>query len=212
MKYVEQPTSSSLKPFLYSYRRCPYAMRARMALFVSNILFDIYEISFKDKPSEMLKVSSKGTVPVLIFKNLILDESIDIMEWARSQNSFDNFLQIDDEELEGVKEIIRINDGRFKDKLDCYKYHSGNSDTQKKSNFNDCLFFIEILERRLKKKNFLFSDKPGYADIAIFPFIRQFANVDLDLFEDTHYSNVIKWLNTLVNCNLFKDIMIKPKF
>ena len=187
-------------------------MRARMALFVSNILFDIYEISFKDKPSEMLKVSSKGTVPVLILKNVILDESIDIMEWARSQNSFDNFLQIDDEELEGVKEIIRINDGRFKDKLDRYKYHSGNSDTQKKSNFNDFLFFFEILELRLKKKNFLFSDKPGYADIAIFPFIRQFANVDLCLFEDTRYSNVIKWLNTLVNCNLFKNIMIKPNF
>ncbi len=178
MKYVEQPTSSSLKPFLYSYRRCPYAMRARMAIFVSNILFDIYEISFKDKPSEMLKVSSKGTVPVLIFKNLILDESIDIMNWATEQKN-NTSIKIDDEELEGVKEIIRINDGRFKDKLDRYKYHSGNSDTQKKSNFNDCLFFIEILEQRLKKKIFLFSDKPGYADIAIFPFIRQFANVDL---------------------------------
>ena len=131
-------------------------MRARMALSVSNILFDIYEISFKDKPSEMLKVSPKGTVPVLIFKNLILDESTEIMEWARAQNSFDNFLQIDDEELEGVKEIIRINDGRFKDKLDCYKYYSGNSDTQKKVILMIVYFLLKYLNGDLRRKIFYF--------------------------------------------------------
>tara|TARA_B100000767_G_C19771089_1_gene540063 strand:- start:663 stop:1295 length:633 start_codon:yes stop_codon:yes gene_type:complete len=209
MKYVEQPNSSPFKPLLYSYRRCPYAMRARMALLGSKVEFDIYEISLKAKPQEMLEVSSKGTVPVLILNDLILDESLDIMNWAREQNFVNNFLHIDDKDLEEVNKLININDGKFKDKLDCYKYNSGDTVIKRKRSFNDCLFFIEILENKLNQRSFLFSDEAGYADIAIFPFIRQFANVDLNLFAGTHYTNVIDWLNTLVNCNLFKDIMKK---
>jgi len=187
-------------------------MRARMALYVSKIRFDVYEISLKDKPNEMLKISPKGTVPVLIFKNLILDESLDIMNWAIEQNSVDNILQNDNSELKEVMEIIRTNDGDFKKKLDFYKYNSENSSIQKKNNFNDCLFFIKLLEQKLRKKKFLFSNKPGFADIAIFPFIRQFANVDFIMFEATNNINVVKWLNSLVESVLFKEIMAKPKF
>ena len=187
-------------------------MRARMALLGSKVEFDVYEISLKAKPYEMLKVSSKGTVPVLILKNSILDESIDIINWASEQNFVNNFLHIADKDLEEVNKLVNINDVKFKDKLDYYKYNSGDTIIKRKRSFNDCLFFIEILEDKLNKRSFLFSAEPGYADIAIFPFIRQFANVDLNLFVGTHYTNVKDWLNTLVNCNLFRDIMVKSKF
>ena len=86
MNYVKQlDREGQQRPFLFSYRRCPYAIRARMALIACEIDFDIYEISLKDKPKQMLELSLKGTVPVFIYNEMVLDESLDIMNWAKEQ-------------------------------------------------------------------------------------------------------------------------------
>ena len=122
MNYVRQlDKANTAKPLLFSYRRCPYAMRARMALQSCNIDFDIYEISLKDKPIKLIEVSPKGTVPVFIYKGLVLDESIDIMNWAKEQKS-NNSIQINSNDMVIIKNIIRSNDGEFKRKLDLSLY------------------------------------------------------------------------------------------
>ena len=101
MNYVAKLDSNGLRPYLFSYRRCPYAMRARMALVESNIEFDIYEISLQKKPDEMLTISSKGTVPVLKFNELVLDESLEIMKWAYQKNEAKQsfFLKLEDKKI-----------------------------------------------------------------------------------------------------------------
>jgi len=215
MRYVQQLSNNFNKPFLFSYRRCPYAMRSRMALIASKIDFNIYEISLKDKPKEMLKLSSKGTVPVLVLETEILDESLEIMEWAARQVDSADFLKADKNIKIDINRLIKMNDNDFKEKLDNYKYNSkynSNSNSSKDIRFKDCLFFIRLLEQKLEKTKYLLSNDLGYADIAIFPFVRQFANVDYYLFKNSGFTKTIKWLEKLVDSHLFRKIMIKPSF
>ena len=124
MRYVKELNNKTIdKPFLYSYRRCPYAMRARMAMLSAPFEFDIYEISLRDKPKEMLKISPKGTVPVLIFGNNIIDESLDIMIWAYNISDKSNhYISLSKSEKKNAKELINLNDNDFKLHLDKYKY------------------------------------------------------------------------------------------
>lgn len=211
MNYVQQLSKNPNKPFLFSYRRCPYAMRARMALVGSNIDFDIYEISLRNKPREMLRLSSKGTVPVMIINDLILDESLDIMQWACQQPTAARFLMTKEKEIAEINQLVNINDNEFKEKLDFYKYSNRYPSISLERHFRHCLFFLELLESRLKKTQFLLSNNIGYADIAIFPFLRQFANVNYEWFLNSNFRNLIKWLEGLAESNLFKEIMIKPK-
>ena len=108
-----------------------------------------------------------------------------------------------------------MNDNDFKEKLDNYKYNSkynSNSNSSKDIRFKDCLFFIRLLEQKLEKTKYLLSNDLGYADIAIFPFVRQFANVDYYLFKNSGFTKTIKWLEKLVDSHLFRKIMIKPSF
>jgi len=209
MNYVKQlDRSTQSPPFLFSYRRCPYAIRARMALLMNGIDFDVYEISLRDKPKEMLKLSPKGTVPVLIFKDLILDESLDIMIWAKENSNVTSKINSEDYVLE--KKIMEINDGEFKEKLDLYKYTSYQESKLKEKYRNDCEIFIKTLDLRLKNQDYLLSNNLGYSDIAIFPFIRQFLNVDLDWFEKSNYENLKKWVAKISKSELFFRIMQKP--
>ena len=121
MNYVRQLDKvRQEKPLLFSYRRCPYAMRARMALLSCGVDFDIFEISLKDKPKKLMEISPKGTVPVFLYKDMVLDESIDIMNWAMEQQN-NNSIKINPHDLAIIKSIIKINDGEFKNKLDLYK-------------------------------------------------------------------------------------------
>jgi len=193
-------------------------MRARMALVESNIEFDIYEISLKNKPDEMLSISSKGTVPVLrlqdknvLFLNeLVLDESLEIMKWAY-QNSKSNQLRLlGPRDKEVADELIKLNDGKFKVSLDCYKYFERYPDKSKVEHRESCYFFLEILEKRLGSTTFLISDKRTFTDIAIFPFIRQFMNVDKAWFDNSEYKKIRKWLISLIESDLFKKVMVKP--
>ncbi|MDC0182901.1 glutathione S-transferase [Nitrosomonadales bacterium] len=210
MNYVEQLNRSKSKPYLFSYRRCPYAMRARMALVESKIEFDIYEISLRSKPQEMLSISPKGTVPVLRVNELVLDESLEIMKWAykNSKSNQSNFLESDQQTA--AKKLIEINDGKFKDFLDCYKYFERYPNKSKQEHRENCYFFLDILEKRLKDTLFLINDERTFADISIFPFIRQFMNVDKVWFDESDYTKIKKWLTLLVDSDLFKKIMVKP--
>ena len=210
MNYVEQLNNVKSRPYLFSYRRCPYAMRARMALVESDIEFDIYEISLRNKPYEMLSISPKGTVPVIRVNELVLDESLDIMKWA-SQNSKSNQFQIlslQDKKISD--ELISLNDGKFKVSLDHYKYFDRYPDKSIIKYRESCYFFLEILEERLSSTNFLISDERTFVDISIFPFIRQFMNVDKTWFDNSKYKKIKKWLILLIESDLFKRVMVKP--
>ncbi|MCE9633342.1 MAG: glutathione S-transferase [Methylophilales bacterium] len=192
------------KPALYSYRRCPYAMRARIALRYAGIEVEIREISLREKPPEMLAASPKGTVPVLILGDKVLDESLDIMRWALTQNDPDDWLSQDDAEL------IAENDGSFKGALDRYKYAVRFPGHPPESYRAEGQVFLAKLEQRLERHAYLSSDTPCMADIAIFPFIRQFAGVDSAWFETAPYPCLRAWLNGLVGGKLFLSVMEKP--
>ena len=185
-------------------------MRVRMILLQENIDFDIFEISLREKPSKMLKLSPKGTVPILVTSDLVIDESLEIMNWAFNQNKKSSFNNLTNEEKAHAYKLINLNDGEFKEALDHYKYHVRFPEKTKDLWKEDCIFFIDILENNLSKTNFLINNKLTFADIAVFPFIRQFSNVDLEAFKDLGYKKTQDWLYSLINSNLFKKIMVKP--
>ena len=211
MNYVEQLNNLGSRPYLFSYRRCPYAMRARMALVDSKIEFDVYEISLRNKPNEMLNISAKGTVPILRLNKLVLDESLDIMKWAykNSKSKHSDLLEPGDKKI--ADELVALNDGKFKNSLDSYKYFERYPEKSKVEHRKSCYFFLDILEKRLEITSFLISNTRTYSDICIFPFIRQFMNVDKEWFDNSEYKRVKEWLSLLIKSDLFKKVMIKPK-
>ena len=211
MNYVERLDSIESRPYLFSYRRCPYAMRARMALVESDIEFDIFEISLRNKPNEMLKISAKGTVPILRLNKLVLDESLDIMKWAYKNSKSNHLILIEPADKKIADELVILNDGKFKDSLDSYKYCEQYPEKLKLEHRKSCLFFLEILENRLELTSFLIGDTRTFVDICIFPFIRQFMNVDKEWFDNSEYKRVREWLSLLIKSDLFKKVMIKPK-
>ena len=210
MNYVRQLDKlGQEKPWLFSYRRCPYAMRARMALLSCGIDFDIFEISLKDKPKQMIEISPKGTVPVFVYKDLVLDESIDIMNWATEQKN-NTSIKINPNNLAIIKTLIKINDGEFKNKLDLYKYTSNKEASLKIRYRKECEVYIRNIDERLNSQEYLLSNKFGYLDMAIFPFIRQFFNVDLKWFEEASYNNLNNWVERISISDLFIQVMKKP--
>ena len=211
MNYVRQLDKlGQEKPLLFSYRRCPYAMRARMALLSCGIDFDIFEISLKDKPKQMIEISPKGTVPVFVYKDLVLDESIDIMNWATEQKN-NTSIKINPNDLAIIKTLIKSNDGEFKNKLDLYKYTSNKEVSLKIRYRKECEVYIRNINERLETHKYLLSNKFGYLDMAIFPFIRQFFNVDLKWFEEASYNNLKNWVERISISDLFIQVMKKPE-
>ncbi len=189
---------------LYSFRRCPYAMRARMALKVSGAQFEHREVVLRDKPPEMIEVSPKGTVPVLVSETgNVLEESLDIMRWALRQNDPEGWLDRQDDEL------LAANDGPFKHHLDRYKYATRYDDVDPEEHGKEAVEHLRVLDNRLENSPYLRGDKRGFADIAIFPFVRQFANADREWFDDQHLPHVAKWLEGFVTSDLFASIMVK---
>jgi glutathione S-transferase len=184
-------------PILYSFRRCPYAMRARFALHLAKIPHEHREISLKDKPLEMLKISPKGTVPVLLLLDgRVLEESLDIMIWAMGGK-----LSPED------RDLIMENDTSFKRALDRYKYPGRYSEEENVNYRDNCVLFLEKLESRLDP--FLSGDKPTLVDMALFPFIRQFSSVDPEWFEAQSYPHLKKWLNYFITSELYNKVMEK---
>lgn len=194
-------------PLLYSYRRCPYAMRARMALKYAGVAVKTVEVSLKDKPTHLLQVSPKGTVPVLVLpEGGVIDQSMEIMRWALQLQDSDGWL-IADKEL--TQELIAENDGIFKHALDKYKYAIRFPEQPAEIYRKQGELFLHKLEARLNISDFLLKDQPSLADIAIFPFVRQFAAVDSLWFESSEYLKLQVWLKCLVESALFKQVMEK---
>lgn len=194
-------------PILYSYRRCPYAMRARMALKYAGVAVDIREISLKDKPQSMLKVSPKATVPVLVLPNgSVLEESLDIMHWALQWQDTEGWLKAD---FALTAQLIAQNDGSFKQALDHYKYAIRFPEQPAETYRTQGETFLQKLESLLGQSIFLLNDQIRLADIAIFPFVRQFAGVDAAWFETAPYPKLKAWLKGLVESELFLSVMEK---
>lgn len=197
---------------LYSFRRCPYAMRARLAcaLFLPAQSLELREVVLKNKPAELIEISPKATVPVLQLANgQVIDESRDIALWALEQSPetlqrqyLPSQLQLD------IEELIDENDGSFKWALDRYKYSDRYEESEEYYRKLGEVFLAK-LENLLEKNHYLFTNKPSLADIAVFPFVRQFAHVDKAWFEQSPYPKLIQWYSELVESELFKSIMEK---
>lgn len=190
-------------PILYSFRRCPYAMRARMALIASGTIYAHREVVLRDKPFAMLAASPKGTVPVLVLTDgPVIDESIDIMRWALSQHDPEDWLCRTDPAL------VENFDGAFKHHLDRYKY-ARRYDVDPLVHRAEGLAMLVELDARLKEQAYLDGATRGLSDIALFPFVRQFAGVDADWFAACAPQRVRHWLLTLVASDLFEQAMIR---
>lgn len=197
-------------PILYSFRRCPYAIRARLTLKYSGIPVELREVILADKPEEMLQASPKGTVPVLILEDgTILEESLDIMNWALNHNDPDNWLVNDDTTVEKIKQLIDINDGPFKQHLDHYKYAVRFPEHSAEYYRDQADDYLGNLNSQLKGSSYLFGDQLSFVDIAIFPFIRQFAFVDKKWFDNNDYHELQSWLKSMLEMQLFADVMQK---
>ena len=197
-------------PILYSFRRCPYAIRARMAIAYASINVELREVSLAKKPNEMLSISSKGTVPVLQLSDSVIDESLEVMSWALEQFDPDNWLALDSQQEQSS--LIDKNDSEFKDWLDQYKYWDRFPEQSQQHYRVNAEKFVSNLELRLQKNTYLFGDKLCMADIAIFPFIRQFAFVDKPWFDQSNYPSVRRWLNEILQSELFNQVMKKQAF
>lgn len=193
---------------LYSFRRCPYAMRARMAIAASGVGVELREVVLRDKPAEMLEASPKGTVPVLVLADgHVIDESLDIMRWALGQNDPENWLADDDAEL------ITVNDGPFKAALDRYKYPHRYDIVDAEPYRMEGWNILLNLNERLAEQAYLAGGQPGFADIAIFPFVRQFAATDPLWFNEQDAIALHRWLGALTTSPLFEIIMRRaPKW
>lgn len=190
-------------PVLYSFRRCPYAMRARMALTVSETALEHREILLRAKPAEMLEASPKGTVPVLVCSDgRVIDESLEVMHWALAYNDPEQWLAGEDANL------IAANDGPFKHHLDRYKY-STRHDTDPAEHRAACIEILRDLETRLARQPFLSGATRGLTDAAIMPFVRQFAHADREWFAAQPLPHVQRWLAQWLESELFAAIMVK---
>ncbi|MGB7814943.1 MAG: glutathione S-transferase [Methylotenera sp.] len=195
-------------PILYSYRRCPYAMRARMALKMAEIEVEIREISLRDKPVHMLQVSPKGTVPVLVLQDgTAIEESLEIMLFALQKHALGGNLDT------ASRALILENDSSFKQALDRYKYPERFPEKSQPECRAQGEVFLQKLENLLEQNNYLLKATPGLVDIAIFPFVRQFAAVDATWFAQCEYPKLRAWLNDWLDSELFRSVMTKhPTF
>ena len=190
-------------PVLYSFRRCPYAMRARLALMVSGTACELREIKLSAKPAAMLAASPKGTVPVLVLpEGSVLEQSLDIMRFALAVRDPEGWLDRDDAEL------IAANDGPFKRDLDRYKYPERHG-TDPLLHREAGLEFLHDLDARLARSGQLSGAARGLTDAAIMPFVRQFAAVDRGWFDALPLPHLQRWLAAHLDSPLFAAIMVR---
>ena len=191
---------------LYSFRRCPYAMRARMALVASGAVVELREILLKDKPPELLAASPKATVPVLLTPDdRVIEESLDVMQWALEHHDPLGWL----ESCSLASDWIRECDSDFKHWLDRYKYAEHYQEQTADEYRSKAEVFIQKLEDRLSVSDWMGGEAANAVDVALFPFIRQFAGVDPSWWQNAPYRNVRRWLEHWLKSALFSAIMIK---
>ena len=206
-------------PILYSLQNCPYAIRARLGLFLAKQMFRLRVVDLKNIPKEMLAASAKATVPVLVLEAPesessddlnVIDESLDIMYWALSQHDPQNLLYADDlSAKQEIKRLINQNDNEFIANLENYKYSKRHHDFAQLHYRNECEGFVGHIEQRLTQNDFFMGDRPSIADYAILPFIRQFARVDRKWYLQAPYPNLRRWLDHQLQQPLFTKVMAK---
>lgn len=196
-------------PVLYSFRRCPYAIRSRLALHYAELAVDIHEVSLRDKPAEMLAISPKATVPVLqLADGTVLEESLDIIIWALRQNDPKQLLN-PDSELSETLSLIAENDGEFKHWLDHYKYATHHPEQSVEYYRQRGEVFLQKLEQRLTENTYLSGPSITVSDIAIVPFVRQFAHVDKRWFDSADYPALQRWLAEWLTSEVFLRVMVE---
>lgn len=192
-------------PILWSFRRCPYAMRARLAVLTTGIQTELREILLKDKPQAFLQSSPKGTVPVLDTGTEVIDESRDVMLWALRQNDPQNWLA----KADAAASLIDTIDGPFKRALDYTKYAVRYPDRDTAQDRADAAAILHDLDDRLSTHTHLLDERETMADAAIRPFVRQFANTDRAWFDAQDWPHLIRWLTDFETSASFKSIMVK---
>lgn len=200
-------------PVLYSFRRCPYAIRARMALEYSGIEVEIKEIELRNKSSEFLALSPKGTVPVLVLPSgEIIDQSWEIMLWALNQRDPDDWWPQDVDIRNEIEKLVAANDLQFKPLLDRYKYSVRYPELSTVEHRSMAEKFIENIEERLTAGIFLMGSKLTVVDVAVFPFLRQFVAVDDNWFQGSAYNQLKKYMAHFEKTEIFQKVMAKKQF
>jgi glutathione S-transferase len=213
-------------PILYSLRNCPYAMRARLAIFRSKTVVELRDVVLSDKPAQMLMASPKGTVPILVLASLkqntspVIDESLDIMLWALDESDPHNLLRATPvDSLTNSKDIkppttlaemlslITLFDHEFKSCLEAYKSAKRYHDSTVQTCRQQCEVYIQNLEQRLSKHAYLMDEHESLADIALIPFIRQFARVERQWYLQSPYPQLKQWLNRYLQSAMFTKVM-----
>lgn len=197
-------------PILYSFRRCPYAMRARLAIAAAQRECELREVVLRDKPQALLDASPKGTVPVVVTPDdRVIDESLDIMLWALEGHDPQCWLDPADGNLQQMLDLIAENDGEFKGSLDRYKYPD-RFELESGTEFRDAgALWLRELDDRLNSGPYLFGDRPALADMAIAPFVRQFAHTDREWFRARPWTALLRWLDAFLDSALFARVMHK---
>ena len=199
------------KPVLYSFRRCPYAMRARLAVKYSGVQVELREVDLKAIP-EALRVlmPEDPTVPVLQLPNGdVVYESWDVLLWAVREHDPDGWLGQEESRLVAAEQWIEMNDYSFKTDLDHYKYHQRYPEQSQLEYRAEAEEFLQDLEDQLQDTRFLLGDNLSIADIGVLPFIRQFAFVDKEWFDQAPYPQVQAWLEGFLASELFRAVMDK---
>lgn len=197
-------------PILYSFRRCPYAMRARMAVRAAGQVCHLREVVLRDKPQAMIEASNKATVPVLVLPSgEVIDESLDIMLWALNAHGLHGWLAPQEGTIGDMIKLIEQCEDEFKPSLDRYKYNNRYEYANPQEHREKAEVFLRVIEGRLQKSPFLFGDNQALADVAIAPFIRQFANTDRAWFDASPYPSLQRWLEAFLASETFTEIMTK---
>jgi len=204
-------------PVLYSLRNCPYAIRARLAIYKSKQEIALIDVVLTNKPEEMITASPKGTVPILVLEQegeplKVIDESLDIMLWALKKSDPDDLLHnkqenTDTSKLADMLSLIAIFDNEFKTQLEKYRcakrYHEDNLLELRQA----CEKHLHNIEERLNQHSFIISDKESLVDIALLPFIRQFAKVERQWYLQSPYPKLRQWLNNYLQSPMFSKVM-----
>lgn len=216
---TKKTSSNKSLPVLYSLRSCPYVMRARIAIFKSQLPIELRDIVLNNKPEEMLSASAKGTVPVLVIEQFkgnkeVIDESLDIMLWALHERDPDDLLQQEHNAPESNKltemlSLIEIFDSEFKSKLEQYRCAKRYHETNLLECREACEKYLQIIEERLNQHLFIVSNKESLADIALLPFIRQFARVERQWYLQAPYPKLQQWLKNYLQSPMFTKVMAK---
>lgn len=197
------------RPVLYSFRRCPYAIRARLALGHAGIGVELREVDLKHKPAALLAISPAATVPVLdLGRGRVLTQSLDILHWALAQHDPDDWLNRGDADLN--QRLVAANDGAFKQALDRYKYAERHPQRPAAGWRDEAVHaLIEPLEAALRPGGQLGGEGPCWADAAVFPFVRQFAAVDAAWWANAPWPATQRWLDHWQHQPLFLATMAK---